>query len=470
MQKNMIRIVPFLLLGGLFLWACNNTKNTTVKLAKSIVVEVNIADTTSTIDTLRLYAWKQIQAEELKKQAVTKTANGFTCKFELGQTPRGMYYVGSSLSDLKPILLGTEKVVVLEGKTAQIAKLQPTTSDLNKSYEQLMKTIQTDNQQFMTLVADYGSAKGDKGAQDKIKAKLAKEDETKLKRLDSLTKKNSELTRIMAFNMFQSYQNNGEAGEVEGTYFADHFFEHVDFTDTVYARLPFYYENIKNYTTALTQIGLGAEQQIKSLDTLLAKVNPESSLYKPTLVGVMFGMMGRNNTLFVKYGKLYMAKFKGDYEMLDKFINEQLAKLKGAAGVGEEAANIKGQTPEGKTLELTSLRGKYVLIDFWASWCGPCRRENPNVVRLYKKYKDKGFDILGVSLDNNKNKWIEAIAKDGLTWHHVSDLKGWSSQLSKPYGVRGIPYTVLLDKEGKILAQRLRGPALEAKLKELFGF
>ena len=147
---------------------------------------------------------------------------------------------------------------------------------------------------------------------------------------------------------------------------------------------------------------------------------------------------------------------------------QQVARRKGPAGSGEVAAEIKGLTPEGKGLSLTSLRGKYILIDFWASWCGPCRRENPNVVRMYQEYKDKGFDILSVSLDNNKDRWVQAIKQDKMTWHHISDLKGWSSELSKPYGVRGIPYTVLVDPEGKIMATRLRGPALESKLKEIF--
>jgi thiol-disulfide isomerase/thioredoxin len=120
-------------------------------------------------------------------------------------------------------------------------------------------------------------------------------------------------------------------------------------------------------------------------------------------------------------------------------------------------------------MSLKDLRGKVVLIDFWASWCGPCRRENPNVVKVYNAYKDKGFDVLGVSLDTNKDKWVAAIASDQLSWHHVSDLKGWSSALSKPYGVRGIPHTVLVDKKGEIIATKLRGGQLEAKLKEIFG-
>ena len=208
--------------------------------------------------------------------------------------------------------------------------------------------------------------------------------------------------------------------------------------------------------------------QQKALDTLFTKVSYSNPNYKPTLVAVMFGVMGKNNPAFMKYAKIYLDSFKGDYTMLDKFVSDKVLQLRGAALVGDVAFNLKGNTPDGKIMDLSSLRGKYVLIDFWASWCGPCRKENPNVVRMYNKYKEKGFDILGVSLDNNKDKWKAAIAKDKLTWHHISDLKGWSSALAKPYGVRGIPYTVLVNREGVIIAKKLRGAALEAKLKELF--
>ncbi|MFQ5445757.1 MAG: TlpA family protein disulfide reductase, partial [Saprospiraceae bacterium] len=110
-----------------------------------------------------------------------------------------------------------------------------------------------------------------------------------------------------------------------------------------------------------------------------------------------------------------------------------------------------------------------LLIDFWASWCGPCRRENPHVVEAYHKYHDKGFDVLGVSLDKTKARWVAAIEKDGLIWHHVSDLKGWQNAAARLYGVRSIPHTVLLDKEGKIIARGLRGTALTAKLEDIFG-
>lgn len=136
--------------------------------------------------------------------------------------------------------------------------------------------------------------------------------------------------------------------------------------------------------------------------------------------------------------------------------------------VGQMAPEISLPNPEGEIVKLSSLRGQYVLIDFWAEWCGPCRRENPNVVKVYNKYHDKGFEIYGVSLDRDKNKWLKAIAQDKLSWVHVSDLKYWDSDVVPLYSIKGIPFTVLIDKEGRIIAKNLRGKALEDKLEEIF--
>ena len=151
------------------------------------------------------------------------------------------------------------------------------------------------------------------------------------------------------------------------------------------------------------------------------------------------------------------------------FTKELTARLEPlrATAQGTMAPEINLATPTGPKLALSSLRGKYVLIDFWASWCGPCRQENPNVVKAYNQFKDKGFTIYSVSLDQDKAKWERAIASDGLTWNHVSDLAGWNSVAGAAYGVKAIPQSFLIDPQGKIIAKNLRGEALVAKLAEV---
>ncbi|WP_242134717.1 TlpA disulfide reductase family protein [Aestuariivivens marinum] len=148
---------------------------------------------------------------------------------------------------------------------------------------------------------------------------------------------------------------------------------------------------------------------------------------------------------------------------------KQIMEAEKATQIGNMAPNFSAPTPEGQTLALNDVKGKVTIIDFWASWCGPCRRENPNVVKLYETYHKKGLEIIGVSLDREgqKDRWLKAIEDDQLTWHHVSNLKFWQDPIAKLYNVRSIPATFILDAEGKIIAKNLRGQALEKKIAEL---
>lgn len=153
-----------------------------------------------------------------------------------------------------------------------------------------------------------------------------------------------------------------------------------------------------------------------------------------------------------------------------KYVQRLNERVEGKTGltVGSYAPDITLEQPDGKALSLSSLRGKYVLVDFWASWCRPCRAENPVMVALYSRYKTNGFEILGVSLDESRNQWLRAIQVDGLPWRHVSDRQGAAGPAAQAYHVDAIPMTVLLDKSGRIMAWNLRGDALEKKLGELF--
>ncbi len=150
-----------------------------------------------------------------------------------------------------------------------------------------------------------------------------------------------------------------------------------------------------------------------------------------------------------------------------KDLMQHVEKLR-SVQTGKPAPEIALADTNGKIFKLSGLKGKYVLIDFWASWCNPCRAENPNVVAAYRKYHKDGFDILGVSLDKNKDRWIEAIHEDGLSWHHVSDLQGWNNAAARKYAINSIPSNLLIDPEGIIIGKNLRGEKLQKTLANLF--
>ena len=156
---------------------------------------------------------------------------------------------------------------------------------------------------------------------------------------------------------------------------------------------------------------------------------------------------------------------RGDLAGIKKSVEAQIPR---SIWVGKQAPEISLPDTEGKEVTLSSFRGKYVLVDFWASWCGPCRRENPNVVDAYNKFRGKNFTILGVSLDRpgQKDNWLKAIKDDNLTWTHISDLKFWQSEVVPLYNVQSIPFNVLVDPQGKVVAENLRGDALEQTLQQ----
>ncbi len=389
-------------------------------------------------------------------------------KFELDKTANPkMYYVGFSFSDLKHVILGTEDKVDVVVNCASVKKSAANNSPINSSYDKLIGQMNALKSQENNIFAIFTSSQRTEKNQEEFKTSLAGLDKKKIALRDSVLKANPFLGNIVALNTYLSYPNNKGKNANEVDYFTNEFFKSAKLDDKLLEYNPWVSEMFKAYTATIQSFKRGDTYITNGIKAQLKKVPQNSNTYRLALGGVIAGLSSNADLLFVEFADEFATKYAQTNSMDVGLMKPRIDAIKQQM-IGVKAPEFTFKTPADKDVNLSDFKGKYLLIDFWASWCGPCRKENPNEVALYNRYKEKGFEILGVSLDRTKEPWIKAIADDKLTWTHVSDLKGWQSAAAALYGISSIPHTVLLDKEGKIIARQLRGEQLAQKLDELF--
>jgi len=453
---NRISTFWILLLGALTLPLNAQDQNKTISLEAKLVCKG--------IDSLSLYEFDGLSMTTVAKAA--KNAEGVFV-FQLPEGEPKFYYVGTTPQQRRPIILGSEKKVALEGNCLDMRGAQIIDSELNVGYNKLMNKVRKWQRDMKTVGRQYARAMADPEKRKPLDAQLAKIDEDKRVVLKNLKETTPFLAKIAALENYRSFQNNPGKYKNDLEHYVNEYFRQANLQDPQYNNIPYMFEAWKTYTTTLVSTGLD-NQTVQEILTNMLRQMPDGSRAKLyALSGTMVAMQSKKHDLYIPFAETFLKYYAPVNPIVAAQVRSQITKAKQFI-VGAEAPELAFPTPTGEVLKLSDLRGKVVLVDFWASWCGPCRRENPNVVRLYKKYKDQGFEILGVSLDRKKDKWVGAIEKDGLEWYHISDLKGWQSKAASTYGVSSIPQTVLLDREGKIIARNLRGEVLAKALDELF--
>ena len=388
-------------------------------------------------------------------------------EFEIPVSGPSFYYVGARQDQVRPLLLGPDPQVVLRGNCADIRLAEVQGSPFNDQYEWLKGQVNELKQETGKLVQRYRFAQSNPQNLDEVVALMATLDERKMALLDSMRTVHEYFAGVVALNTYLSYQNNQGDHTDEIDYFAREYFRWADLSQEVYAGMPWVYEAFKSYALTLSSVGLGADRQRQYLDDAVDRTPTGSITRQLALGGVMISLKQKQQAAFSHFAERFIREFGESDPAAAASLQQELEQARSFT-IGGTPPDFSMETPEGELLSLSDLRGQVLLVDFWASWCGPCRKENPNVVRLYQQYKDKGFEILGVSLDSKRDRWLQAIEQDGLTWPHVSDLQGWKNAAAQLYGVSSIPHTVLLDAEGRIIARNLRGRALEQKLAEIF--
>ncbi len=387
---------------------------------------------------------------------------------------RGIYFVGTDRNNVRTVMLQTLKVnapttIVLTGKGSEFKNAQVTGCSDNDAFDKAMFQMQTINGVSGQAVAEFRQAQQ---TNDTTKIRLAIEkmrsaDAQKWALLNDLAKNDPFLRKAVGLRTYISwyYDKKGYTDEIQ--YFGNHYFQCSDFSSaTDLERMPLVTDSFREFATTLMSIQMPFDMQKTFIDNALAKVPAGTRAYKAAISGAIQAYIDKEPTGFVYYGEKWLAAYRKENPELVPMIEQRLASLRSQV-IGGAAPEIKMPTPEGKELALSELKGKVVLIDFWASWCGPCRRSMPEVKATYAKYKDRGFEILGVSLDKDQSAWVGAIAADGLPWKHVSDLQLWQSKAAQTYGVTSIPQTVLIDKKGNIAARNLHGIELEQKIEEI---
>ena len=414
--------------------------------------------------TLQLYKYTGFNFEPLVP--LTKTEGG-SYRVSLSFEEPVFRYVGSSPQDAVAVILGVDAEVTVSGSCGSLQTADIRGGHINEEYQLLRARFEHFNERYTTLIQDIQVIE-DERVNREARAAMTELDHEKAELVEKMQSMHPLLGRVASLNTYLSVNSADSSASVDQlSHYLSTYFQFVDFDDRGYDDLSLTYDAGRAFASNLVRAVAGpelGEMLIIATEDWKPATGARFLLRSGALSALLAvkhpGVLPLADALLAEYGEAYPGPAAA--------IRNAVSPLRLGA-VGTVAPTFSALSPDGETISLDSLRGKVVLLDFWASWCAPCRRENPSVVRMYERFRDRNFEILGISLDERRERWEGAIAADGLEWLHVSDLRGWQSEIGQLYGVTSIPQTLLLDGEGKVLARNLRGPDLERKLEQVLG-
>lgn len=463
----MKKLLFFLFLLPAFAWAQKPAKAAPQKDQGMLTLTCKIVGLPLNTDSLSLYEFAGLASRTILR---TGRQLDSTYVFTLPRSKARFYGVGFSENGIARIILGEEPAVTLWANAEYMDKARTVNSPANRAYENVRRRVEALQLEGETHRIAYMQAQADKNTalEQSVVARFGQLAKAKTKFLDSLKTANPLLWRVATLQLTPDVEaeKNAKSYTNQAQFLSKESFRYANFNDRGYDNTPEVFTAFEAYAKIISDLGPDVAKELA--DAQLAKIPTTSNTYRMALGGLVSGFKTAQSPLYPPYTQQYLTAYRNQSLGEIGRVEYEL-KRAGAFTPGMAAPDLVGQTPDSQSVSLSQFRGNYVMVDFWASWCGPCRRENPNVKALYEKYHVKGFNILGVSLDRERGAWVKAIEADGLTWNHISDLKGWNSEHARIYGVTSIPQTVLLDKEGRIVARNLRGEELKQKLESIYG-
>lgn len=375
-------------------------------------------------------------------------------------------YIGREADQKLPFILSPGDTVRIIGK-AKSLRAANVRSAINQLYAKIENQKKDEAKEFGQLINRYRLYFRDESKLKSVVSEMAELDKKRLEYYEFLTDNHPFLAKFYAVDLYLSYQNHGGKYENEIEYFSNEYFSFVDLKDPMYSRIPHLYEASHKYIETLSNFIKNEQALLEIIHDTFASLPRPSKAHQICLAGLINFSKKEHYEIFLDLANEYIEYYSVLFPEDAANLQSEIAAFSHLV-TGSLAPDITLKNTEGRKSSLNDLRGNIILLDFWASWCVPCRKETPNIRKAYEKYKDRGFDVMSVSLDKEKDKWIHAIKKDSMIWHNISDLKGWDSEVVTSYQLNAIPRTYLLDADGNIIAKNLRGDALHKKLDEIY--